>query len=93
MKPQTKATVERIVEVLKGFGAKEVYLFGSAATGQMHEGSDLDFAVAGLPPREFYRAVADAMLAAGEPIDVVDLDLVTPFTQYLREGNELVRVG
>ena len=93
MTPQTKATVDRIVEMLKGFGAKEVYLFGSAARGQMHEDSDLDFAVSGLPPRDFYRAVTRAMRAAGSPVDVVDLDLATPFTRHLREENELLRVG
>jgi predicted nucleotidyltransferase len=93
MTVEAKAAVERVVKALRSFGAREVYLFGSAATGRMREASDLDFAVSGLPPRDFYRAVTRAMRAAGSPVDVVDLDLATPFTRHLRQENELLRVG
>ena len=34
-------------------GAREVYVFGSVAAGRAHEESDLDLAVAGLPPERF----------------------------------------
>jgi hypothetical protein len=40
--------------VLKEHGAREVYLFGSAATDKMREGSDVDLAVTGLPPERFF---------------------------------------
>ncbi len=93
MTVEAKAAVERVVNALKSFGAREVYLFGSAVTGEMCEDSDLDFAVSGLPARDFYRAVTRAMRAAGSPVDVVDLDLATPFTRHLRQENELLRVG
>jgi predicted nucleotidyltransferase len=43
--------IQQTAAVLKASGAKEVYIFGSAAKGTMKEGSDVDFAVAGLPQR------------------------------------------
>lgn len=60
---------------------------------RMGEDSDLDFAVSGLPPRNFYPAVTRAMRAPGSPVDVVDLDLPTPFTRHLRQEKKLLRVG
>jgi predicted nucleotidyltransferase len=83
----------RAVAALKAAGAKEVYLFGSAATGGMRPGSDIDVAVAGLPPERFFRAMGDAADALGRSLDLVDLDESNPFTRYLREKGELQRVG
>ena len=41
----------------------------------------------------FYRAGARVTELVGFDVDLVDLDSPTPFTRYLREENELVRVG
>ena len=79
--------------MLKASGAKEVYIFGSAAKGTMKEGSDVDFAVAGLPPQEFFKALSAAGRVSPGPLDLVDLDEVTPFTRYLKEEGELRRVA
>jgi predicted nucleotidyltransferase len=43
-------------EVLRSFGATEVYVFGSAAEGTADAESDVDMAVMGLPAGVFYRA-------------------------------------
>jgi predicted nucleotidyltransferase len=87
----------RLIEIaaarLKAAGAREVYLFGSAARGRTDLGSDVDMAVSGLPPEVYYRAAAAASDVLGRPLDLVDLDEDTPFTRYLKTENELVRVG
>jgi len=93
MDEDLRDVVEKVAAALRQAGAKEVYLFGSAATGKMREGSDLDFAVSGLPPAEFFRAMGVAWGAANQELDLVDLDQDTPFTRYLKEEGELVRVG
>ena len=93
MDERIRETVEKVAEVLRETGAKEVYVFGSAATGKMREGSDLDFAVSGLPPESFFRAVGRALCAADLTVDLVDLDQDNPFTQYLKTRGPLVRVG
>lgn len=85
--------VEKAVAALKAAGAREVYLFGSAAKGIMRENSDVDLAVSGLPPEVFFRAMAQASRALGRPLDLVDLDEDNPFTSYLKNEGELLRVG
>ena len=85
--------VSEAAAALKAAGAREVYLFGSAAKGQLSLTSDVDLAVSGLPPESFYRAMARAASILGRPLDLVDLDEDTPFTRYLRHEGELRRVG
>ena len=41
----------------------------------------------------FYRIGARLSDTLGRSVDLIDLDISTPFTRYLREENELVRVG
>jgi len=85
--------VARAANVLKSFGAREVYVFGSAAGRAMREDSDVDLAVSGLPLKVFFRAMARAREALGRELDLIDLDDDTPLTRYLREEGELQRVA
>lgn len=85
--------IRQTAAVLKASGAKEVYIFGSAAKGAMEESSDVDFAVAGLPPQHFFKALSTAGRLFPGSMDLVDLDELTPFTQYLKEAGELRRVA
>jgi predicted nucleotidyltransferase len=88
-----RKAIERAAAVLKEMGAREVYVFGSAATGTMREGSDVDLAVVGLPAGEFISAMVRAGDALGRELDLIDLDNDNPFTRYLREEGELLRVA
>lgn len=93
MTRELKRLIDRAAAVLKEAGAREVYVFGSAASGAMREDSDIDIAVSGLPPEKFFQAMGDAADALQRPLDLVDIDEVNPFTRYLREEGELRRVG
>ena len=84
--------LRRAGEILREAGAREVYVFGSAATGQMHVHSDIDLAVTGLPPKVFFPTMAKVSDVFGRAVDLVDLDVVSPFSTYLREEGELRRV-
>ncbi|HJP95231.1 MAG TPA: nucleotidyltransferase domain-containing protein [Pyrinomonadaceae bacterium] len=86
-------SVEQLVTILKRSGAKDVYLFGSAAKGTMRNDSDIDLAVSGLPPENFFKALSVASSLLDRSIHLIDLDEVTPFTRYLLEEGELQRVG
>jgi predicted nucleotidyltransferase len=88
-----KARIRGAAEALKAAGAREVYLFGSAATRDVGEPRDIDLAVSGLPPQVFFKAMGAARRALRMPLDLVDLDEDSPFTRYLREQGELQRVG
>jgi uncharacterized protein len=85
--------MEKAAAALKHEGAREVYLFGSAAHGAFHEHSDFDLAVEGLPPERFIIAMGKAGDILGRPLDLVDLDEDNPFTRYLKEEKELVRIS
>ena len=90
---ETDILIKRAAAELKTAGAREIYVFGSAAHGTGDAASDLDLAVSGLPPSVFYRMGARVSDLIGRSVDLIDLDRSTPFTRYLRTENELVRVG
>ena len=85
--------LQRAAQVLKTLGAQDVFMFGSVARGRMHEGADVDLAVTGLPPERFFAAMGQASRILDRDLDLIDLDEPTPFTRYLKEEGELVRVG
>lgn len=93
MAQEIDSLIEQAAAALREAGAREVYVFGSAAKGSMRDGSDVDLAVVGLPPAVFFHAMAAASDALGRPLDLVDLDEDNPFTRYLRRRGELRRVG
>jgi len=45
MQLQQKLNTEELEKICKKYNVKELYLFGSAATGSLSENSDLDFLV------------------------------------------------
>ena len=89
----TNILIQRAAAELKIAGAREIYVFGSAAKVTDDDSSDLDLAVSGLPPAVFYRMGARVSDLVGRSVDLIDLDISTPFTRHLRTENELVRVG
>lgn len=79
-------------ELVKRFGAHRVVLFGSAARGDIHKKSDIDLAVWGIPPKDFYRAVAFASGYSKEwRVDLVDAEDCRETLRYfiLKDGVEL----
>lgn len=93
MAEELEVLVARAAAAVKSAGAREVYLFGSAARGEAGEDSDVDLAVAGLPPAVFFRAMGAARRILGRPVDMVDLDESNPFTEHLLASGSLRRVG
>ncbi len=93
MTDNLRERIERAAAALKAAGAREVYVFGSAAFGELRDESDVDLAVSGLPPRRFFYAMGEAADQLPCRLDLVDLDDDTPFTRYLKEKGKLVRVA
>ena len=83
------AAARRAADLLvKHYGARRVYLFGSlAGTGSVlfHPGSDIDLAIEGLPSDVFWPALdaVDAVMPRGHPADVSTLESVRP---YIKEA-------
>lgn len=79
-------------ELVNRFGAKRVVLFGSLATGEFNQWSDIDIAVWGILPTLFYKAVAFASGVSNRwKVDLVDAEdcQATLLRRILLEGIEL----
>lgn len=85
--------IGKAAEILKSYGATEVYLFGSQATGDAGDDSDVDFAVRGLPDEVYFTASARACSVLSVSMDLITLDEKTPFTELLMERKALRRVA
>ena len=69
------AQVSAAADLLRArYGATEVLLFGSLATGSSTEQSDVDLAARGIAPGDYFRALADLMASFGAPVDLVRLE-------------------
>ena len=93
MDDDLRARIDLAVKALLAAGAEEVYLFGSVAEGRARPDSDVDLAVRGLPPRDFFRAYSAAAGVLMKPVSLVDLDVDDPFTRHLEAWGKLHRVG
>jgi len=59
-KKQLQKTVEKCVHLLeKKYKVKKIFLIGSLASGFMHEKSDIDLVVEGLPSDLYIRSLTD----------------------------------
>ena len=85
--------IEKAASELRRHGASAVYLFGSQGTAAARGDSDVDMAVKGLPPKRFFRAMADARAILDRSLDLIDLDEPSPFVNYLLRSGELRHVG
>jgi predicted nucleotidyltransferase len=56
------------------FGVTRIVLFGSLLDGELREDSDVDIAVVGLDPSNYFRAVDVASSSVGVDVDLVPLE-------------------
>jgi predicted nucleotidyltransferase len=91
--PETyQRSLQRAVEILKTAGCTDIFLFGSVATGQIGEDSDIDLAIRGCPKGSFFHLLGQLLLQLDHPVDLVSLDSQDAFARYLEQNGELVRI-
>ncbi|MFQ6089980.1 MAG: nucleotidyltransferase domain-containing protein [Candidatus Bipolaricaulia bacterium] len=76
------------------FGARRVYLFGTLPRGDLREGSDIDLAVEGLIPGDYFRALS--MLHETSPglqIDLIPLEDSDIKEAIVKEGEVIYKRG
>lgn len=73
---QAEKAAARLAEILvREYGAREVWLFGSLARVRgFHGHSDIDLAASGLPAREFFRILSRLNALTEFEVDLVDLE-------------------
>jgi predicted nucleotidyltransferase len=87
---RARARLPQLVGSLtREFGATEVILFGSLATGEFTDKSDIDLAVRGIPKREFFHALAEVNRTSDIWVDLKPLeDLDEHFGQRVMATGE-----
>lgn len=81
------------IEILKRFGATEIFLFGSLARGTSDDASDIDIATVGLPKNRFFAAYGELLMQLNHKFDLIGLDYENEFTRRLRREGTLRRVA
>jgi predicted nucleotidyltransferase len=84
--------VSRAVEILKEAGCTQVFLFGSLATGEVQETSDIDLAVRGCPKGRFFHLLGQLLFELDHSVDLVSLDGQDDFARYLEKEGELLQI-
>ena len=64
-------------------------LFGSSADPD-HEGDDIDLAVEGVAPADFFRFYGDLIFGLSKPVDLVDLSTDSRFTALIQRDGVVV---
>jgi len=80
---------KKIQEISRRYRAKRVLLFGSSLASEK-EGRDIDIAVEGVSPKEFYRYYGDLLFALSKSVDVIDLSGASKFLQSVKEEGVVI---
>ncbi len=71
------------------YHVKKVLLFGSSAD-PVKEGRDIDLAVEGINPKEFFKYYGCLMLKLSKPVDLIDLAETSKFVTLVRKEGVLI---
>jgi len=85
--------IKKAVILLKNEGCKAVYLFGSMVTGKIHQDSDIDIGITGLPAKKYFRVYALLDKKLSNRIDLVDFDLYKDLYNLLYSLGEIAEIG
>jgi len=78
-----------IIEISKKYHASRVILFGSSLDSTK-ESRDIDIAVEGVSPKDFFKFYGDLLLKLSKSVDVIDLSGTSKFIKLiLQEGISL----
>ena len=78
--------INLITDYLQRMGCSKILLFGSIAEGNYYSNSDIDIAVSGIKPKDFFRAMFDLPLMVKQNVDLVDYnDLFEGFKKLIEE--------
>ena len=62
-----------IIDISTEFGAEKLILFGSCLD-DVESAHDIDLAVSGVKPREFFKYYGKVSMTVDDEVDIVDLD-------------------
>lgn len=89
---EVHAALPELASMIRSAGASRVFVFGSVAEGTEHERSDLDLACWDLPADRYFDLLAELILRAPVPVDLVRLESAPPslVAKVQQDGRELL---
>jgi len=85
----TEDDKKTIQEISEKYSAKRVLLFGSSLFPEK-ETRDIDIAVEGIAPKDFFDYYGALMLALSKPVDIIDLSGTSKFVKLIQEEGVLL---
>ena len=85
--------IKKAKMLLKNEGCEAIYLFGSMVTGNIHQNSDIDIGIKGLPAKKYFRVYASLDKKLSNRVDLVDFDLNNEFYELLSSLGEITQIG
>jgi predicted nucleotidyltransferase len=73
-----------IQEISKKYHIKRVLLFGSNLDGD-RESRDIDIAIEGIHPGDFFKYYGDLLMELSKSVDVIDLSEISKFTALVKK--------
>jgi len=80
---------QAIETICRKYGAKRALLFGSSLDLR-RKAQDIDLAVEGVAPRDFFAFCGELLFALSKPVDVVDLSGRSKFLDLIRRDGVAV---
>jgi predicted nucleotidyltransferase len=88
-----KSNLDRATKLLKAAGCTDIFLFGSLASGDVHERSDIDLAVRGCSKHDFFQILGKLLMELDYPVDLINLDKQDDLARYLEQSGELRQIS
>ena len=73
-----------ISEISKKYRVKRVLLFGSSMRSP-EQARDIDIAVEGIAPEDFFRYYGELICALSAPVDVIDMSKTSKFVELVKK--------
>ncbi len=81
---------KRIIQDLsRKYRIKRVLLFGSSLDKEKPS-MDIDIAIEGISPKDFFKYYGDLLLQLSKPVDIVDLERSSKFISLIKKEGELL---
>ncbi len=80
----TEKDRDAIRKISAKYRLKRVLLFGSSLDSS-GESQDIDLAVEGISPRDFFRFYGELMFILSQPVDIVDISERSKFARLIEE--------
>ncbi len=68
-----KDELDKAIEIARKYGIGKMYLIGSSLYKEPAEAKDYDFAVADVPPGNFFKFYGELLRTMSKNVDIIDL--------------------